>query len=317
MSNEATGVEAWIEHADWIRGLARALVQDQHEAEDLAQEAWLAALDGQRSGEGPSRGWYVAVLRNLARARLRGARRRVAREEAVARPEQVSGEHTAIDRLEIHERLVAAVRALDQPYRNIVVLRYLEALSPREIAQRTQVPLRTVHTQLQRGLQHLRARLDRDHGGDRREWLTALAPLAFRFEAPVFLGVTLMKLKGGWIAAALLLFLVVGAWLVSTRDQNPDAALSVGSAAGSGLDAQAPDTGLAEPSARTVISAPEAEGSEVSAAAKQIHGIVIGVDDKPIAGVRLGFFASSDSRAAASSETISDEAGEFEMPDPG
>src|SRR5436190_1898691 len=75
-------------------------------------------------------------------------------------------------------RVVAAVLALEEPYRECVLLRYFEELSPRAIAARQRVPLETARTRLKRALELLRARLDREYGGERGAWGAALAPFA-------------------------------------------------------------------------------------------------------------------------------------------
>ena len=50
----------------WVRRLAHRLVRDSNEAVDLAQEAWLAALD-QPSPSAVTCAWLGQVLRNVAR----------------------------------------------------------------------------------------------------------------------------------------------------------------------------------------------------------------------------------------------------------
>ena len=52
-------------HAEFVRGLARDLVGDDAEAEDLVQEAWLRTLrKPPRHGES-LRGWFATLLRSL------------------------------------------------------------------------------------------------------------------------------------------------------------------------------------------------------------------------------------------------------------
>jgi hypothetical protein len=86
-------------------------------------------------------------------------------------------------REESRARVVEALRALEEPYRSTLLLRYFEDLPPRAIARREGVPVETVRTRIKRGLECLRARLDREYGGDRGAWGAALLPLA-RFPRP-------------------------------------------------------------------------------------------------------------------------------------
>ena len=61
--------------------------------------------------------------------------------------------------------LRAAVASLDEPYREVVALRFFGERSLQEIAEATNRPLGTVKTQLRRGLEKLRRKL-REEGVD-------------------------------------------------------------------------------------------------------------------------------------------------------
>ena len=72
------------------------------------------------------------------------------------------------------QRLLAdAVLGLDEPFRDVVLLRFYEDKPQREIAKLLQVPVATVNSRLTRALSRLRARLDGQHGGDRSAWVAA------------------------------------------------------------------------------------------------------------------------------------------------
>jgi RNA polymerase sigma factor (sigma-70 family) len=116
-----------------LRRLARELLFDRSRTDDVVQEAWLAALRG-----GPPEGWSLgAWLAGTARRLSLNANRsdaRVRRREAeVART--AHGEETAtveaLSRIETLRALVDAVAALDEPYRETIVLRFLDELPPR------------------------------------------------------------------------------------------------------------------------------------------------------------------------------------------
>jgi RNA polymerase sigma-70 factor (ECF subfamily) len=163
---------------EWLRRLAGALVRDPNEADDLVQETYVEALEKPPVDVGQPRGWLATVMRRrLGRLRMSGARR-TAREARASRTEADDADDTAETeaRLARCEALVRHVHALSEPYRTALVLRYLEDTPPRTIAARQGVPVATVQSRLNRGLQQLRARLDAEHGG-RREWLAAVAAL--------------------------------------------------------------------------------------------------------------------------------------------
>src|SRR5262245_48236445 len=145
-AESAAPTAALLADASWVRALARALVADAATADDLAQETLLAALERGGDESPMPRRWLAAVLRNLARRAHRGDARRAARESATARPEALPSAHELVERAEGLRRLVALVLALEEPYRSTVLLRYVEELSPSEIAARQRVPVATVKT---------------------------------------------------------------------------------------------------------------------------------------------------------------------------
>ncbi len=173
--------EDLLAHTGWVRALAGALVRDPSAADDLAQDALLAALEKPPSTDRPLRPWFAGVVRNLWRERRRGDARRTLREEArgpIARP--LPGPEDLAARVESHRLLAELVASLGEPFRSTVILRYFEDLSSAEIARRAGIPEGTVRWRLKRGLDELRERLDSRHRGDRRAWIAVLVPLAGR-----------------------------------------------------------------------------------------------------------------------------------------
>ena len=75
------------EHADFVQRLARRLAADEAAAEDLAQEAWVAALERRPEAGSGLRTWLARVLRNFASQRARSEGNRAAREEVAAKAE--------------------------------------------------------------------------------------------------------------------------------------------------------------------------------------------------------------------------------------
>ena len=152
-----------LPHLDAAYNLARWLVRDAHDAQDVVQDALVRALrhfDGFRGGD--PRPWLLAIVRNAAFAWL-GARRPadvdVPDDEldaalAVNAPPS-DPETLAIRRAERRE-IDAAIAALPIAFREAVVLRELEELSYRDIARITDVPIGTVMSRLSRA-RHLLA----------------------------------------------------------------------------------------------------------------------------------------------------------------
>src|SRR5262249_40347750 len=157
--------------------LARSLVADVHAADDVVQDVCLAALHRAPDAPEPSRGWFVGVVRNLARRAHRSRSRRVRREHAVARRQLAPSAADVAAEIEAHGRVVEAVADLEEPYRGAIGLRYFHGLEPREVAQRLSVPAATARTWIHRGLAKLRERLGRDEDVRRAVLLPLLAPI--------------------------------------------------------------------------------------------------------------------------------------------
>ena len=171
-------VAALRRHAHQLRRLARQLVRDEHEAEDLVQSTWTRLLERPpRDTSAGLGGWLSRVLTNFARQRARSARS--ARLEELA-AEPVSGDPGGAElaaTLEVHGRVTDAVLALPEPYRTTVHLIFLQDLSAREVARRQGVPVETVRTRAKRALRQLRGQLDAAYAGRRAAWRAALLPL--------------------------------------------------------------------------------------------------------------------------------------------
>ncbi len=172
-----TGIEALLAHRTWVRDLARMLVADGSAAEDLEQQVWMEAIASPPRHGGSLRAWLGRVLRRRAADGRRERWRRARRETAAARPEAQRPTAEVVAEAEAHRAVADAVLSLEEPYRETVLLRFFEGMSPAGIASRQGVPVETVRTRTRRALDRLREALDRRSGGDRGAWVAALVPL--------------------------------------------------------------------------------------------------------------------------------------------
>ena len=152
-----------LPHLDAAYNLARWLVRNNADAEDLAQEAFLRAFKffGGFHG-GNSRAWLLTIVRNTCYTWLQQNR---AHEPATPFDEEIHGAQGANPEtilLEGADRqtLKQALEELPAEFREVIILRELEGMSYKEIAQVVDVPVGTVMSRLARARKRLQLRLN-------------------------------------------------------------------------------------------------------------------------------------------------------------
>lgn len=224
-------------HNEAIRRLARGLVAGDDAADEVVQRTLVVALEA--APKDPSRplAWLYGVMKNVVRTIRRGESRRERREAVAAKPEAVPSVLEDAAEIDARLRLWAHVRALGEPYRTVITLRYAENLAPAEIAIRLGIPAATVKTQLRRGLERLRSHLDESHRGRREAWLLVIVPEASKVPKPAP-----THLATATLATALAVAACVGLIVVLPQSESEDAGPGVvgGPANGTGELAAAP-----------------------------------------------------------------------------
>jgi RNA polymerase sigma-70 factor (ECF subfamily) len=160
----------------WTRRLARSLLADDADAEDVAQDVWLAASRRPPRATEPLEPWLHTVVRNRVFNLTRERKRRRDREGRADAPAAAESAEAILARLELHKLLVDVVGQLTEPYRLVILLRHFEGLSSAEIGARENLPPGTVRGRLKTALELLREALDRRLGA-RAQWTLALTEL--------------------------------------------------------------------------------------------------------------------------------------------
>ncbi len=167
--------QAVLPHLDGAYNLARWLIRNGQDAEDLVQEACLRALksfEGFRGGD--ARAWLLTIVRNSCYTWLQQNRRH---ELTMAFDEEI---HTADEHSQSPEALLLqsldaqrvknALETLPPEFREAIILREMEGMSYNEIAGLCGIPLGTVMSRLARARERLQAILLRTgEQGARRE----------------------------------------------------------------------------------------------------------------------------------------------------
>jgi RNA polymerase sigma factor (sigma-70 family) len=160
-------------HIDDAYRLARWLTGNRTDAEDVVQDASLRAFRAIREfAGGSSRSWVLSIVRNTTYSWLR--KNRPAAVITVEDLESVELEHATprdadgespeavlIAKVDA-EQLRAAIAAVPTPFRETLVLRDIEGLDYREIAEATEVPIGTVMSRLARARRRLIATIRKE-----------------------------------------------------------------------------------------------------------------------------------------------------------
>jgi RNA polymerase sigma-70 factor, ECF subfamily len=150
-------------HLDAAYNLARWLAGNDHDAKDITQEACLRAfrfVGGCRNSDG--RAWLLTIVRNTAYSWLKKNRAQPVvsiDDDEFAEIEDQSCAAGSFHRADT-DAVRAALEALPLEFREALVLRELEGLSYKEIAEIAEVPVGTVMSRLARARRHLQRALN-------------------------------------------------------------------------------------------------------------------------------------------------------------
>lgn len=157
--------EFLVPHLDAAYNLARWMMGNDADAQDVVQEACvraIAAMDRFRGGD--PRAWLLTIVRNGCYSTFRQRRHQTAADfdEATQSPESTNPSPERLVLGDEEARHVqAAVAALAPEFREAIVLREFEGLSYKEIAAIAEVPIGTVMSRLSRARAQLQERLAR------------------------------------------------------------------------------------------------------------------------------------------------------------
>lgn len=156
--------EAVLPHLGAAYNLARWLTRNDADAEDVVQEAYLRAFrhfGGYRGGEG--RPWLLAIVRNTCYSWMqqnRASKLQIVFDEEThtGRADYLNPETMLLKEAD-NELLRQGLEELPAEFREIIVLRELEGLSYKEIADVAEIPMGTVMSRLARARKRLQQSL--------------------------------------------------------------------------------------------------------------------------------------------------------------
>jgi len=301
----------------WLAALARALI-GAGSSGDLAQDALLAEIERPAPAGVPRRAWLTGIARRLASRDQRGRVRRRDRELRAPSPEPAPAPDELLERAEAAAAVSAAARELPEPFRRAVLLRYLEGMEPREIADADGIPVDTVRWRLRRGLALLRQppAPERDDmgafllplaaaGGRSKAPAAALAAASF----PLFPLTIMSKALALTLAstAAILATLALAGGDDQMSDPEPARTQDLAPARG-GAAVPSERTATLTPPPDDAERAPEERGASAPAEAPPGAGLVVdAATNEPVEGASVAWLgedgvALADGRAVTGSD---------------
>ena len=147
--------EVMLPHLDAAHNLAKWLLRNEQDAQDVVQEAYLRAFrsfSGFRGTNG--RAWLLTIVRNTSYTLLKKSHAvdltTAFDEEIHATGHESVSPATILEHSEDAKRITEAMEELPAEFREILALRHQEGLSYKEIAEIAQIPPGTVMSRLAR-----------------------------------------------------------------------------------------------------------------------------------------------------------------------
>lgn len=160
-------------YKDKLFHLSYRMLGNRHEAEDIAQEAFVRAYVNIHSYDQTKKfsTWIYRIATNLCIDRIRKKKpdyfldSEVAGTDGLTLYSQIAtdekGPEAAVESMEIQEVVQREILKLSDKYRVVIVLRYIDDLSIKEISELLNIPEGTVKTRIHRGREALRKQLNR------------------------------------------------------------------------------------------------------------------------------------------------------------
>lgn len=158
-------------YKDKVFQLCYRILGNRHEAEDMAQEAFIRAYVNISSFNIDLKfsTWLYRIATNLCIDRIRKKKpdyyldAEVSGTDGLTMYSQIASDTTLpedeIESLELQETIQREITKLPEKYRSVIVLKYIEELSLNEISEILDIPLGTVKTRIHRGREALRHQL--------------------------------------------------------------------------------------------------------------------------------------------------------------
>lgn len=156
----STGVAALYDcYGRLVFSVALRVVGDRGTAEEITQDVFLRcwrSIDRFKPDQGSLVSWLLSITHHRAIDELRSRRSKAARQEVFDTALAPPMFDPALDEALLRDEVQQLLHALPSNQRDVIELIYWGGLTRREVADRLQLPLGTVHTRLRLGMEKLR-----------------------------------------------------------------------------------------------------------------------------------------------------------------
>lgn len=158
-------------YKDKVFQLCFRMLGNRHEAEDMAQEAFVKAYVNIHTFNTKLKfsTWLYRIATNLCIDRIRKKKpdyyldAEVAGTDGLNMYSQIASDtedpSDEVESLELHDTIQKEIMKLPEKYRSVIVLKYIEELSLKEIGEILDMPIGTIKTRIHRGREALRKQL--------------------------------------------------------------------------------------------------------------------------------------------------------------
>ena len=150
-------------YKDKVFQLCFRMLGNRHEAEDMAQEAFVRAYVNIHTFNTNLKfsTWLYRIATNLCIDRIRKKKPDYYLDAEVAGTDglDIESPEDQVESLELHDIIQREITKLPEKYRTVIVLKYIEELSLKEIGKVLDMPIGTIKTRIHRGREALRKQL--------------------------------------------------------------------------------------------------------------------------------------------------------------
>ncbi len=201
-----------LKHATFVRRLALRLTGDVHRAEDVAQEAWLAAAQRPPTRKKALRGWLRVVVKNLVAKQANDLGRRETQMSPTTMESIPSESFRTTGDRQLLSIMVSEVLRLPEPYQTLILQRYYEGKTVPQVAEQVGSTPAQVRHRIDRGLEMLRDSLTSSLGDSHSDWRRSLAlacGIGTEFtKTKTTMGIGLVMAKAKTLTSTLVILLV-------------------------------------------------------------------------------------------------------------